>query len=62
MNLCDNNHGEVCFEGRHCPACDVANEKDLVISNLEDKISGLENQIGELEGTIKDLTAKGVAP
>ncbi len=62
MNLCVNNHEEVCFEGRHCPACAVADEKDRVISNLEDKISGLENQIGELEGTIEDLTAKEVAP
>lgn len=58
MNLCSNNHEEVCFEGRNCPACSVASEKDRSISDLEDKISALENQIGELEGTIEDLTAK----
>ena len=58
MNLCDNNHDEVCFDGRHCPACAVGEEKDREMSGLLDRISALENQIGELEGTIEDMVAK----
>jgi hypothetical protein len=49
MNLCDNNHDEVCYEGRHCPACAVADDLNKDISRLEDKIIDLENQIKDLE-------------
>lgn len=55
MNICANNHDEVCYEGHHCPACEVADDLNEAISKLQDKLSALENQIGELEGTIEDL-------
>ena len=55
MNICNNNHDEVCYEERHCPACAVAENLNEDISKLQDKICALENQIGELEGTIEDL-------
>jgi hypothetical protein len=54
MNLCsDNNHGEVCYETRDCPACKLWDEtvelsndldasKDLV-KELRDKIYEMEN-------------------
>jgi len=45
MNLCSDNHEEVCFEGRTCPCCDIINDKDSEISSLKDKIQDLESQI-----------------
>lgn len=58
MNLCYNGHDEVCYEGHKCPACEVADELNQDISNLQDKMSALENQIGELEGTIEGLESE----
>lgn len=55
MTICNKEHDEVCYEGRDCPACEVADELNQDISQLGDKISVLENQIGELEGTIENL-------
>lgn len=45
MNLCSDNHNEVCFETRNCPACDALSQKDKEISKLEDKISELEVEL-----------------
>lgn len=55
MNLCSNNHEEVCFESRSCPVCDWMDElnrvkDDLVatvkeIDTLQDTIADLENQL-----------------
>lgn len=58
MNICESNHDEVCYEGRQCPACAVADDLNGDISRLQDKQSELENTISELEGTIEDLTAE----
>lgn len=49
MNLCDVGHDEVCYEGRHCPACTVAQEKDDEISQLNERIVELQSQVQELE-------------
>lgn len=56
MNICASNHDEVCYEGRHCPVCVVADDLNADIGKYQDKVSELENQIGELEGTIEDLS------
>jgi hypothetical protein len=54
MNLCSEDHDEVCFEGRKCPLCDVRSDlKETIekhkreIQQLEEKIDGLEEQIRE---------------
>ena len=51
MNLCNDGHDEVCFEGRQCPACDM---KDLVEEKV-DEIARMEKTIGELEEEIQEL-------
>jgi hypothetical protein len=60
MNLCNNDHDEVCYEGRHCPVCAVADNKNGEINTLQDRISVLENQIGELEAELEE--AREVKP
>lgn len=47
MNLCSDNHDEVCFEGRICPVCEKMKE-----------IEKLESTIQDLKSEIKDLEAK----
>lgn len=52
MELCSNGHGEICYEERNCPACEVIEEKQKDIDLLEDQIADLKENI------IKDLQYK----
>lgn len=49
MTLCSKGHEEVCFESRHCPACEAVSERDELIkqvTQLESDYADLENSIG----------------
>jgi hypothetical protein len=46
MNLCNNGHQEVCFEGRECPVC----EKIKEIESLKEEVISLENAISTMTG------------
>jgi hypothetical protein len=48
MNLCDDNHIEVCFEGRKCPVCLVRDELEHSIGLLNSEIEELKQHIDEL--------------
>lgn len=48
MNLCSDNHEEICFEGRVCPACDIAKERD----EAQDELAKAEKQIDELQSQL----------
>lgn len=43
MNLCNDGHEEVCYEGRSCPVC-AEQEK---IEDLEDKIIDLKQELDD---------------
>ena len=43
MNLCSDNHEEVCYEGRTCPVCELINEKNTEIDELNNSIEDLRN-------------------
>lgn len=45
MNLCSDDHDEVCFEGRKCPACDLKKQVD----DCESEITDLKSKIEQLE-------------
>lgn len=53
MNLCSDEHDEVCYEGRYCPACSVRDEmereKDLQIDELKTRIGELESEVAQLQ-------------
>ena len=36
MNLCSDNHDEICFEGKDCPMCAVILEKEELEKELEE--------------------------
>lgn len=44
MNLCDDGHQEVCYDGRVCPVCNVKSELVEKIEELETKIKELEER------------------
>lgn len=41
MNLCDDGHEEICFDGRKCPMCESIDDYDKKISDLEDEVHEL---------------------
>ncbi len=53
MNLCSDDHEEVCYEGRTCPVCEVKQEKEKEIEACQDEIEDLKNTIGELESDLE---------
>ena len=50
MNLCTDGHEEICFEGRKCPACEIAEDKNREIETLNEEIASLKSEIEELKG------------
>ena len=47
MNLCSDNHEEVCYEDRFCPACRIRDEKDKEIEKLESAIDDLKSELAD---------------
>lgn len=45
MNLCDDGHDEVCYEGKYCPACELNRE---LLETIEDR-NKLSERVEELE-------------
>jgi len=48
MNLCSANHDEVCYEGRKCPVCDMREDLQSAIDELEKENASLK---ADLEST-----------
>jgi transcription initiation factor IIE alpha subunit len=51
MNLCSQNHTEICHEGRDCPLCGVVGE----LEEANDSINDLKGQVAELKTEIEEL-------
>lgn len=54
MNLCSDNHPEVCYEQKNCPACELAES----IKTLEQEKKTLEDEKTTLEEKIEELTTE----
>lgn len=54
MRLCSDDHGEVCYEGYTCPACELVNQTEA----LKEDIAGLKNEIDDLNGTVHSLESE----
>lgn len=48
MELCSEDHDEICFDGRKCPFC-------VVTKDLEQQIKDLRIAIEDLEDYVRDL-------
>lgn len=49
MNLCDDGHDEVCFDGRHCPVCEIIKDDKHYIDQLKETIDDLTQQLTDAE-------------
>lgn len=51
MNLCSDNHEEVCFTGRHCPACEIQqklNAAEVEIESLKNELQSSKEEPDQL--------------
>jgi len=55
MELCNDNHDEICYDSTHCPACEIRNELKNNIDDLNNEINYLNNETNELENEINNL-------
>lgn len=55
MQLCENNHKEICFEGKSCPLCDYINDSISDIKSLENELDNLKKENEELHDRIVEL-------
>lgn len=49
MNLCDDGHEEVCFDGRHCPVCEIIKDYECTLEGFKDEIKDLTQQLTDAE-------------
>lgn len=49
MNICSNEHDEVCYEGHTCPACELRDNLNSEIEDLKAQIKDLNAEVKELE-------------
>ena len=57
MNICNDNHEEIVFEGRHCPLCKLRSQYTEDIDTLNDINSSLQSQLKNLEETYSELAS-----
>jgi len=51
MNLCSNNHDEVCHEGRTCPVCELFYN----FQELSNEFNNLEEELNRVQRNYDDL-------
>ena len=49
MELCAEDHDEICYEGRHCPTCEAIDERNNVIGGLKALIEKMQEEIDKLK-------------
>jgi hypothetical protein len=52
MNLCSDDHEEVCYEGRTCPVCELKKERDDEVDKLNNSIEDLKSSNEFLESEL----------
>ena len=58
MNLCSDDHAEVCFEDRHCPVCALIKQHKDEIDEMADRIVVLEEELSAAQEEININTTK----
>jgi hypothetical protein len=54
MNLCNDNHPEVCYEGRVCPVCDSMNAHASDLQALEKELKETKEALEEIKERQRD--------
>lgn len=53
MNLCSDNHEEICYEDRKCPLCTIRDSLNEEIRDQEREIEELEREVSRLESELE---------
>jgi hypothetical protein len=53
MEICSSGHTEVCYECRHCPACEIAER----LATAEDEATTEKERAIELQAELDDMKA-----
>ena len=51
MKLCNNDHDEICFEGRDCPLCDMRKNYESDLQEARETIDDLNIRLSDREVT-----------
>ena len=49
MDICSNGHDEVCYEGRKCPVCELKNDLQYQIDEMQKIIDRQEVELEKME-------------
>ncbi len=49
MNLCSDNHQEICYEGRDCPLCAEKGSHESDVEGYERDVATLKDEIDNLK-------------
>lgn len=58
MNLCNDQHDEIVYEGRNCPLCaalDYNKELDETVADLKNKLEAAESDLNNTEADLAAL-------
>jgi predicted RNase H-like nuclease (RuvC/YqgF family) len=55
LNICSKNHDEICFDGIYCPACEIIEDLEDKVEQLEIRNKKLDQENDELMSKIQDL-------
>lgn len=58
MNLCCDDHTEICFEGKKCPFCEYMKSKEAELEKAQDEINNLKESYSEQETVVGELKAQ----
>lgn len=45
LNLCDDQHQEICFDGVYCPMCALSKEKDEALRELHEELDEIKSRL-----------------
>lgn len=60
MNLCEDGHDEICYEGNRCPFCDAKSDWKTTLEQHDDEVKALTEQITSLEDEIESMRERVV--
>ena len=55
MNLCNNDHDEICFTTTHCPLCIIRSELRIDLTSVTKDYNDLEVELNELESDLESV-------
>ncbi len=49
MDLCNEKHDEICYEGRVCPACDKIGDLEVELEDVQEQLKKAQSELDAIE-------------